>query len=201
MHGNKLKNISIYRVEENAPTRTIIAQRGEFTSYPEKDTIVLKLINGTADEPDPKKPNVFYKVNFKKYNMVLDLSQKLPSDEISKKPKDMSIRELKKEILQMKASNIKATPLITEIHKKLALAFSSFVFVLVGLPIAINTRRREKSVAFGLSLIIVLTYYAIFIGGKALALKEVLGPAVGMWAGNVIFLIAGILLIVRLAER
>ena len=101
----------------------------------------------------------------------------------------------------MKASGIKAIPLITEIHKKLALAFSTFVFVLVGLPIAINTRRREKSVAFGVSLALVLAYYGIFIGGKALALKEVLPPWAGMWAGNLIFLIAGILLIARFAER
>ncbi len=201
IRGNKIKNVRIYRLQENAPTQTVIAQGGEFSSMPGKDTIVLKLINGTADEPDPKKPNVFYKVNFKRYNMVLNLSQQLPSAEVSKKPKDMSIKELKEEILQMKASGIKAIPLITEIHKKLALAFSTFVFVLVGLPIAINTRRREKSVAFGVSLALVLAYYGIFIGGKALALKEVLPPWAGMWAGNLIFLIAGILLIARFAER
>lgn len=199
--GNKLKNISIYKIQEDAPTRTIIAQKGEFTSFPEKDIVVLKLINGTADEPNPKNPNVFYKVNFKSYNLTLDLSKELSGSQVSKKPKDMSIKELKEEILQMKASNIKPTPLITEIHKKLALAFSSFIFVLVGLPIAINTRRREKSVAFGLTLVIILTYYGIFIGGKALALKEILPPSVGIWAVNIIFLITGIYLIVRLAER
>ena len=201
INGNKLTNVRIYKVQENAPTRTIIAQKGEFISFPGKDIIMLKLMNGTADEPNPKNPNVFYKVNFKRYNLTLDLSGKLSDAKVGKKSKDMSIKELKEEILAMKAQNVKPTPLITEIHKKLALAFSSFVFVIIGLPIAINTRRREKSVAFGLSLIIMLTYYGIFIGGKALALKEILPPPIGMWAADVIFLIIGIFLIVRLAER
>lgn len=199
--GNKLNNLRIYKIQENSPTRTIIAQAGEFTSLPEKNIIILKLINGTADEPNPKNPNVYYKVNFKKYNLTLDLSEHLPGSEIDKKPKDMSIKELKGEIFKMKAAGIKATPLITEINKKLALAFSSFVFVLVGLPLAINTRRREKSVAFGLSLVIVLTYYAIFIGAEALALKELLPPAISIWSANIIFLIIGIFLIIRLAEK
>ncbi len=201
INGNKLNNIRIYKIQENSPTRTIIAQAGEFTSYPEKNIIVLKLINGTADEPNPKNPNVYYKVNFKKYNLTLDLSEHMLGAEIDKKPKDMSIKELKEEIFKMKTANIKATPLITEINKKLALAFSSFVFVLVGLPLAINTRRREKSVAFGLSLVIVLTYYAIFIGGEALALKELVPVAASIWSANIIFLIIGIFLIVSLAEK
>lgn len=199
--GNKLDNIRIYKIQENEPTRTIIAQKGEFETFPDKDLILLKLINGTADEPDPKDPSVFYKVNFKKYTLSLNLAEKLSGAMVSKKTKDMSIRELKDEILQMKAANVKPTPLVTSIHKKLALAFSSFVFVLIGLPIAINTRRREKSVAFGMSLVIVLLYYGILIGGEALSLKEIVPPLIGMWAGNVIFLVAGIFLIIRTAEK
>ena len=201
INGNNLSNIRIYKIQENAPTRTIIAQKGEFTSYPEKNLLVLKLINGTADEPDPKNPNVYYKVNFRKYNLTLDLTEHLSDAGVNKKPKDMSIKELKTEILQMKMQNIKTTPLTTEIHKKLALAFSSFAFELVGLPIAINTRRREKSAAFGISLIIVLLYYGIFIGGEALSLKEILAPQFGTWAANIVFLIAGVILITRIAEK
>ncbi|MFH0731546.1 MAG: LptF/LptG family permease [Candidatus Omnitrophota bacterium] len=200
INGNKLENIRVYRLQEDNPTRTIIAQGGEITTFPEKSTVLLKLINGTIDEPNPKNPNLYYKVNFKNYNLTLDLSEELVDVNVTKKPKDMSIKELKAEALTMKASNIKPTPLIIEIHKKIALAFSSFVFALVGLPIAINTRRREKSVAFGLSLIIMLSYYGIFIAGEALALKEIMPPYLGLWAANVIFLAAGISLYVRIAE-
>jgi lipopolysaccharide export system permease protein len=60
--GNKLSNIRIYEPQENSPTRTIVAKRGEFIAIPEKKIIKLKLMDGTADEPDPDNPTNFYRL-------------------------------------------------------------------------------------------------------------------------------------------
>jgi lipopolysaccharide export system permease protein len=201
IEGNRLKNIRIYQLQDNGPTRTIIAQEGEITTYPDKDIIKLKLINGTADEPNPTNPNVFYKLNFGTYNMVLDLKDKFSESKIEKKPKDMTIKELKEEIGRMKAAGVDYIPLLTEIHRKLAMAFSSFVFVLVGLPLAINTRRREKSVGFGMSLIVLTIYYLLLIGGQALSLRNIVSPLIGMWTANLIYFAIGLILIFIIIEK
>jgi len=199
--GNKLKNIRIYQLQDNGPTRTIIAQAGELRTYPDKNIVKLKLINGTADEPNPTNPNVFYKLNFKTYNMTLNIAQALAKDQIEKKPKDMTIKELKSEIAKLKASGIETVPLLVEIHRKLAMAFSSFVFALIGLPLAISTRRREKSAGFGISLIILVFYYLFFIGGQALSLRNIIPPIIGMWAANILYFVIGITLIYRNIEK
>ena len=74
---NKLFNVRIYEPQgEDKPTRTIVAKRGEFIAIPEKNMVKLKLIDGTADEPDPENPTNFYKLNFKTYFMTLNLSAK-----------------------------------------------------------------------------------------------------------------------------
>lgn len=198
---NELKSVRIYQLQDNGPPRTIIAEKGEFITYPDKDIVKLKLINGTADEPNPDNPSVFYKLNFKTYNMTLDLASELDKDKIEKKSKDMTIKEIKSEIARLKTLGIKATPLLTEIHRKLAMAFSSFVFILVGLPLAINTRRREKSVGFGISLIILIVYYLLFIGGQALSLKNIIPPVIGIWAANLIYFMVGIVLIFAIIEK
>src|SRR3989338_1001084 len=107
---NKLKGIRIYQPQEGRPTRTIIAQKGELISIPEKNTIKLRLIHGTSDEPDPKDPSRLYKLNFKTYDLPLNLSgMKDPEAEMSKKPKDMTIKELRQEIDRLGAEGIKAT--------------------------------------------------------------------------------------------
>lgn len=198
---NKLKNIRLYQLQDDGPTRTIIAEKGEFITYPDKNIVKLRLINGTADEPNPKNPNVFYKINFKTYDKTLNLTSEFGKGEIEKKPKDMTIKELKEEIARLKASGIETSPLLTEIHRKLAMAFSSFVFVLVGLPLAINTRRREKPVGFGISLILLTIYYLLFIGGQALSLRNIVPPIIGVWAVNVIYLVAGLILIFVIMEK
>ena len=75
------------------------------------------------------------------------------------------------------------------------------VFVLVGLPMAINTRRREKSVGFGMSLIILTIYYLLLIGGQALSLRNMIPPLIGMWAGNFIYFVIGLVLIFIIIEK
>lgn len=188
---NRLYNIRIYEPRENKPTRTIVAKKGEFIAIPEKNIVKLKLIDGTADEPDPENPANFFKMNFKTYFITLNLAQAQKNDNIGKKPKDMTILELNTEIEKLKKENIDPTPLITEIHGKIALAFSTFVFILLGSSLAIITRRREKSINFGIAFVTVGIYYLLFIGAEALSLQGYLNPAFAMWLPNLILGLVG----------
>jgi lipopolysaccharide export system permease protein len=85
-------------------------------------------------------------------------------------------------------------PLITEINERVALAFSCFVFVSLGIPMAIITRRREKSINSGIAFLTVGVYYLFLLGSEALSLQGHLDPTIGMWIPNVIFLIIGAIL-------
>jgi lipopolysaccharide export system permease protein len=198
IEGNKLINIRIYEPREGKPTRTIVAKYGEFIALPEKNMIKLKLMDGSTDEPDPENPDNFYKLNFKTYFMGLNLAQAQDKDKIGKKPKDMTIQELKNEVRRVKKEGIDPTPLITEINEKLALAFSCIVFILFGAPLAIITRRREKSINFGIAFLVVGSYYLLFIAAEALSIRGVINPAIGMWIPNIIFTILGGVLTYRI---
>ncbi len=197
---NKFTNIRIYQPQEGRPTRTIIAAKGEFTSIPEKDVIRLKLMNGTSDEPNPKDPGNFYKLNFKTYYMTLDLKEGRDLN-IQKKKSDMSIAELKKEIKALSAEGVNPAPLIIEVNKKLSYSFSSLIFILIGIPLALMARRGEKFIGFGLSLCVIVLYYLLLLGGEALSIKGTLNPALGVWLPNIILGLIGLALIVRTVEQ
>lgn len=195
---NKLNNVRIYEPQgEDRPTRIIIAKRGEFIAVPEQKLIKLKLINGTADEPDPNNPMMYYKLNFKNYFMTLNLSQLQNKNKIEKKPKDMTIRDLLAEIDKLKKQNIDPTPLITEMHKKISLAFSCLALILLGLPLAVITRRREKSINFGIAFLIVGVFYLMLLGAEALSLQGYLDPTIAMWMPNAVVGGIGMYLIYR----
>jgi lipopolysaccharide export LptBFGC system permease protein LptF len=183
---------------EGKPTRTIVAKRGEFVPDPEKNMVKLKLIDGSSDEPDPQNPTNFYKLNFRTYFMNLNLTEGQKKGAIEKKPKDMTIKELKAEINKLKKEGVDPTPLMTEIQEKIALAFSCFVFILLGCPLAIITRRREKSINFGISFIIVGIYYLLLIGSEALSLQGNVNPEIAMWMPNIIMGTMGAILTYRL---
>jgi len=184
---NRLNNIRIYEPQgEDKPTRTIIAKAGEFITIPGKNAIKLKLIDGTSDEPDPENPTNFYKLNFRTYFMNLDMAQ-MQDKVVNKKYKEMTIKELKKAAKKLKSEGITPAPLITKIHEKLALAFSCFVFMLLGSSLGIITRRREKSINIGIAVLIIVCYYPMYIGFVALAMEGALPAALALWIPNIIF--------------
>lgn len=191
---NRLTNVRIYEPQEGRATRTIVAKKGEFIVVPENKSVKLKLIDGTADEPDPENPTNFYKLNFKTYFMTLNLSQMRDKDELGKKYSDMTIQELKAQVEKLRQEGINPAPLITEINKKISLAFSSLVFILLGIPLAIITRRREKSINLGIAILILVIYYPLFVGCEALGVQGYIDPTLATWIPNIIFGLIGSIL-------
>lgn len=199
---NKLKGIRIYQPQEGRPTRTIIAQKGELISIPESGIIKLKLIQGTSDEPDPKDPSKMYKLNFRTYDLPLNTDNLQESNAPGKKPKDMTVRELRDEIDRLGLAGIKATyPLSAEIHNKFAISMAGFVFLLIGVPLGITTRRSHRSVSYALSLGIMTLYWSILIAGKAVAQKGLAPPFWCLQTANLIMATIGVTLLARMAKN
>jgi len=196
---NKLKGIRIYQPQEGKPTRTIIAQKGTLISIPEKNIIKLKLVQGVSDEPDPKDPTRLYKLNFKTYDLPLNVSEMRDMQELGKKPKDMSIKELRDEIERLGEDGIRMTyPLSAEIHNKIALSLSSLAFLLIGVPLGISTRRSDRALNFGISAILMTFYWILLIGGKALAQRGIAPPLLSLEFSNFAAFATGAFLFWRL---
>ena len=195
---NRLFNVRIYEPQgEGKPPRTIVAKEGEFISIPEKGIVKLKLINGTADEPDPNNPLQFYKLNFKVYFMTLNATQAQKKQEINKKPKDMTIDELKKEIRRLNKEGINSSPLIAQIHEKIATALSPFLFILLGASLSVIVRLRQKGLNFLLAVLIIMPYYVLLTGLEAIALQGNINPILAMWLPNALYLAIGLPLIFK----
>ncbi len=71
-----------------------------------------------------------------------------------------------------------------EIQKKYSVAVSCVVFVLIGAPIGVVTRRGGMGTGLGISLVFFVIYYVFLIGGEELADRRFVSPAVAMWAAN-----------------
>ncbi len=194
---NRMFNVRIYQPQpDGKPTRTIIAREGEFTSVPGEDKIKLKLIDGTSDEPNLKNPDNFYKLNFKNYFMTLDLSKKAST--LDKKPKGMTLNELKTKIKEMEVLLVDTAPLVTEFHRKLSWSFSALIFILIGFPLAVITHRREKSANLVIAFVCAAAYYLISLGCEALSIQNIAPAFLMMWVPNLLGIILAFILNYRL---
>ncbi len=187
IEDNKFFNITIWQPQPNGkPTRTIVAKSGEFSPVPGKDQVILKLIDGTSDEPDLDNPNNFYKLNFKTFFMTLDISEE-NKKEVVKKPKGMSLTELVKEQERLEKLLVNTTPLETEYWRKITWAFSPLIFIALGFPVSIITNKRDKRAKnVFIVIFLALTYYLLSLGCEALSLQQVAPPNIIMWVPNII---------------
>ncbi len=191
--GNRLFNVTIYQPQpDDRPPRAIIARMGEFTPVPGKNQILLKLIDGTMDEIDFKNPDRYYKLNFKNFFLTLDVSSK--KAKIDKKPKSMTLDELKEERRRMQELLMDTGRLDTEYHRRLSWSLAPLVFILFGFPLAVITNKREKSANVLLAMLAAALYYLMTLGCEALSIEHVAPAAFIMWVPTAVgFLAAGIL--------
>lgn len=203
---NKLYGITIYQPQEGGKsTRTIIAESGEILSSPDDKTLTLRLYNGTSDEPNPEDPSVFYKLNFKTFELpAIHLGKGDPKSKIGKKTREMKLDEILYELRHEKPSDKNSKrrrELRAEFHKKISFSMATFIFTLIGLPLAVVTRRGEAVVSFSLSMAIVAIYYSLFVWGRALAVEGNIPPFIALWMPNVLMGGCGIYLIKKVLSR
>lgn len=205
IEGNRLHEITIYQPQgDDKSTRTIIAEWGEIITSKDDKTLRLKLYNGTSDEPNPDDPGVFYKLNFKTFELPpIHLGKEDPK-KMEKKVKDMSLDEIVYKLKadeEVKSNRDLRREYKTEFHKKISFSFAPFVFAMVGLPLAVITRRGEAVVSFSLSIGIVALYYVLFVWSRSMAMESYLPPVVAVWLPNVLIAGAGAYLMKRYVFR
>ncbi len=80
---------------------------------------------------------------------------------------------------------------MVEVHKKFSIPFASLVFILVGAPLGIATRKGSMGVGATLSILFFLVYWACLILGEDLADRRFLPPVLAMWFPNIIIGLVG----------
>ncbi len=83
-------------------------------------------------------------------------------------------------------------------QQRLALPLACLVLPMVGIPLAISSRRSGRSSGVVMALVLVFVYWMIQLAGTALAQQGTIGPALAVWTANVLFGLLGVVLLSRL---
>jgi lipopolysaccharide export system permease protein len=101
------------------------------------------------------------------------------------------------EINRIHSNNRRIDQYMVEVHKKYAIPIACIVFILIGAPLGIMTRKGGFGVAVGISLGFFLLYWSFLIGGEKLADRGFITPLVGMWGANAVLFPVGMYLTIR----
>lgn len=179
--------------------RVSVAERGSIVTIRKSHQIWLNLHNAWNHVWDPRRPDR-YDVTSNSLQRIL-LSDKTQQDALryTRSFREMNLRELmgQEHLLRQTTDKESYNIAWVEIHKKFSIPFACIVFGIVGLPLGITNRRGGKSSGFSLSIAIILFYYVAINNGEALAGSGKISPFLGMWAANIVMLVAGIYLLIR----
>ena len=84
-----------------------------------------------------------------------------------------------------------------EVHKKYSIPVACLVFVMIGAPLGIMTRKGGMAIAGGIAFVFFLIYWASLIGGEELADNRFISPFLAMWLANILCGIGGLYLIIH----
>ncbi len=193
LKGNQIRDVVAYENEgSDTPIRTIVAERGEIVTNPNHAEMQVRLYDGSVSDSEDAGVQ---SIQFKSYEFPTVGQEDIRK--MKKKTRDLTLAEL---IVQLAVPGLSEKDRInvwSSFHQRISFSFGCFIFVFVGIPIAILVHRGEIILSFGISMAAASLYYILFVGAKTISLQEVLPPLIAFWIPNFLLLGGGAYLLKR----
>src|SRR5262245_8378927 len=182
--------------EQDRSTYLITARTGRIHASEEKSELVLQDAVRTHIPPADT-PNQQYVVERLAEFRILfitgrkDLLAKMRAEQL--KSDEMTFTELRHFIRGSSGPEQREAQII--LHKRLAFSVSPIVFVLFGAGLAMRLRRGSRGFGAFLSVVVMVIYYLLMIGGEQLARGGTLPPIVGGWLATLMTTAVGVALL------
>jgi len=190
-NGPELEDVFIWVLDDqnqNRLSRSIRADRARVDLDLEHQLLVLTLFN----EREEQYPSAdFTRVQPGSRAEQLPYTYSLSSfyEKVQRKLAWMTLPEIEEVIYAMQSAPTGelASPYLTELQARISFSIAAFTFVVVGIPLAIQTQRRETVWGVLFTLLIVGVYYFLGAFGRGLKANAGLYPELIIWAPNILF--------------
>jgi LPS export ABC transporter permease LptF/LPS export ABC transporter permease LptG len=177
--------------------KVTLAETGTLVNDPRRGGLVLHLEDGAMHEIDPQDAARYSVTSYSDTDIPLPPPPSADANAQPRSPKMQGAEALfqtatrSSDPLQRRAAQV-------ELNYRLALPVAALVFALVGIPLGMFSRKGGKAVGVMVTILLVFLYYIVMAFGTNLAKQGRLSPIMGLWVANLVFAVAGVLMIVRM---
>jgi LPS export ABC transporter permease LptF len=193
-----MRGVTIYKIPPDGAPLRIFAERGT-ASVNTNQGITFLLQDGRIEEVDAADPSRWVYTSFKNYQLFIPLMNSQSTSE--RALEEMDSPELRAEIQRLKSKHLPFPVLSCQIHLRWALAVTPLLFAGLGIPLAIRLHRGGRSIGFGLSLLIMVLYYVLVMGGTGAGQRGLWPPWFAVWLGNGVMLVTSLGLYWRFIKK
>ncbi len=177
----------------------IFAREGRFIKDPQRQTLTLRLQQGTIHHLTSHEKDSYQTIGFSIYDINLGLGKGQPEALSRSKSRGEFTPQ---ELISARNNAVdrhQRNTLAAELHKRFSTSAAPLVFALIGIPLGLQSNRSGKGAGFALALGIALCYYVLLSFAETLASTGTLPAYIALHLPNLLFISGGIFFIHRTA--
>ena len=177
-------------------TTVYLAKEARILLDPDRRLVQLELVSGTGHTTHDREPDQYEEQAFDRSTISLDpdtVFRRSPP----KGPPEMTFAELRQTIADAGARGDPAYNARFMVQYKLSLPATCPILALIALALGMSSRKDGRLAGFVLGVFVVLAYYILLYGARALAMGGRITPELAPWAPNVVMLTLGIAMFAR----
>jgi lipopolysaccharide export LptBFGC system permease protein LptF len=165
-----------------------------------KQLLIIELFDSSVVRyaPGKKRPDRTFS---QKFQLALDYGRKFNEIKIGKRTKFLTLSELFGKLIMYRKRGMDTTALEIELNRRVAFGLAPIAFLLLGMPLAIRTSRKETSVGLLVGVVLAGIYFISIMVFQAFGSHPELHPQVLLWLPNILYQGGGLFFIWRIARR
>jgi LPS export ABC transporter permease LptF/LPS export ABC transporter permease LptG len=163
-------------------------------------TLRLELANGSRHDIAVTDPGQYDITTFATTELPMQTGQQEEDSHLSRRDTPMHALSLGDLWRLVHTPGPAARVYQIELHNRFAFPTACLVLMLVGVPLGLSSKRGGKGAGFVATLGLVFVYYFLSSVGIAFARQGRLPPALGVWGANILFALAGVLLLQQISR-
>lgn len=187
------KGVFLADLTDPSAPKITLARRGVVTS--ENNKLHLHLTDGSSHETVPKDPQQYSISTFDESDIPIQLPASNATKNEITPPAEVPTSQLLSDARHLDKQHARLYQI--EFHRRFALPTACLVLALVGIPLGLSAKKGGKSTGFVLTIVLVFLYYLISLTGMSFARQGKLPVGPALWLGNIVFFIAGLILLWR----
>ncbi len=193
--------VQVYRVSDKGIQEDATAARGKIVTDKKTRKIQIILYDAQVETRSGGKDAKNIVAFMDEFRVDWDYGNQLNSGRMFLRDKYLTADDLLARIVIAKREGQSSTAMEVELSKRVCLALAPVAFLLLGLPMAIQTSRRETSIGLFLSVLLAGVYFANVLAADAIEKETHLYPQYLIWIVPFLYQAFGLYYIVKVARK
>ena len=199
---NGIKDIQIFQFDKRSKKlrKDVTAADGQVVVDEKRQLLLIELFDASiVQHPESgKRPDRTFS---EKFQLALDYGRKFNEIKIGKRTRLLTLKELFGKTIMYRMRGVDTTASDIELNRRIAFGLAPIAFLLLGMPLAIRTSRRETSIGLLLGVVLAGVYFITIMVFQAFHKYPNIYPQYLLWIPNVLYQIGGAMAIWRIARR